>query len=118
MELQYFTESEFEKCSPRCCSDDMDTSTLSMLEKMREIYGKPIIITSAYRSFEYEISKGRAGTSSHCKGLALDIRCFSPADRLGLIDAALRAGFRRIGIASTFIHVDNDSDKLSCIWLY
>lgn len=91
---------------------------MDALETARAYSGHPFIINSAYRSKEYEISKGRAGTSSHCKGLAVDIRCFDDLTRLSIIKSLLRAGFRRIGIAKTFIHVDSDKSKPQCIWLY
>lgn len=40
---------------------------------IREKYGKPMVVTSGYRSIEYELSKGRSGKSDHCKCKAVDI---------------------------------------------
>lgn len=96
----------------------MSDTLLKMLDLARCFYGRPIIINSAYRSKEYELSKGRAGTSSHVSGLAVDIRCSNSVDRLDLVIALLSVGFRRIGISRNFVHVDIDPDKVQCIWLY
>lgn len=118
MELEYFVPEEFESCFPPCKMSQMSDRLLEMLDLARRIYGRPIIINSAYRSKEYELSRGRTGTSSHVSGLAVDIRCMNSVDRLDLIAALLSAGFRRIGISRNFVHVDIDPDKVQCIWLY
>lgn len=115
---RYFTEVEFSKARPSCSLSDMNESFMSRLDDARHIAGVPFIVTSAYRSKQYEIAKGRTGTSSHCFGLAIDIACSSNFNRLVILDALLKVGFRRIGIGKTFIHVDYDSSKNSAIWLY
>ena len=56
--------------------------------------------------------------SSHLKGVAVDIHCTSGPNREKIINGLVHAGFRRIGIAKTFIHADLASDKVSSIWLY
>lgn len=91
---------------------------MNRLEYARAISQVPYILSSAYRSVEYELSKGRKGSSSHCKGCAVDIRCKNGTDRVLILSGLLTAGFRRIGIAKTYIHVDYDSDKTDAIWLY
>lgn len=96
----------------------MKEELIERLDYARALAGFPFIINSAYRCRSYEISMGRSGTSSHCKGLAVDLRCDSDYKRLIMVQNLLRAGFRRIGIAKTFIHADLDKDKSPCIWLY
>lgn len=118
MELKYFSPEEFQRCNPPCDMSQMSEKLLHMLNEAREIYGKPIVINSAYRDREYEITRGRSGKSSHCTGHAVDIRCVNSRDRLVLIYALLSAGFKRIGIAKTFVHADNDPDKSPAVWLY
>lgn len=90
-----------------------------MLDKLRDLVGFPIILNSAYRSPVYEKKKGRTGTSSHCKGIAFDIRCNDSFKRASLVFNASELGFTRIGISKNFIHIDCDSSKSNpCIWLY
>ena len=114
---KYFTEDEFVRCTPSCKLSDMDEFTLWQLDKARDLAGIPFILNSAYRSVSYEKSKGRKGTSSHCKGYAVDLRCKSSHIRLQMVSALINAGFTRIGIYPTFIHVDADPDKVSAIWI-
>lgn len=115
---RYFHDTDFKRCTPSCSIDDMNSAVVESLDYARALYGLPIVLTSAYRTVEYELSQGRKGTSSHCKGLAVDIRCTDEFKRIRLVTALLRAGFRRLGIADTYIHVDCDEDKPKCLWLY
>jgi hypothetical protein len=98
--------------------ENMNESFLMRLDEAREYAGISFIINSAYRSPAHPESIKRP-TSSHIKGLAVDISATSSRQR-GLILEALRAvGFNRIGIANTFIHVDMDYDKDQDVtWLY
>lgn len=115
---RFFTPTEFVQAVPSCQISDMNEELLERLDTARAYLGAPIYINSAYRSVEYELSHGREGTSSHCLGLAVDIRCNTSEYRLQLIKSLFRAGFRRIGVASSFVHVDIDKSKPHCFWLY
>lgn len=118
MLYRYFKDVEFKRARPSCSLSDMDLSFMVRLDMARDIAGVPFIVNSAYRSVEFEKQKGRSGTSSHCKGLAIDIRCTDSATRLCILSAAISAGFRRIGIGSHFIHLDIDDSKPDGVWLY
>lgn len=112
----YFKASEFENCSPSCSWLDMEFSFLAQLDSARHEAGVPFVLTSAYRSKDYERLKGRKGTSSHCKGVAVDIRCRSSAMRFKIIHACLNHGIHRIGVYKHFLHVDADYSKPSAVW--
>ena len=47
---------------------------VNVLDPLRELYGKPIIVTSGYRSVKLNRAVGGAARSQHCKGEAADIR--------------------------------------------
>lgn len=116
---KYFKDSEFKKCVPACSIAQMNPLFLSLLDEVREVAGIPLVINSAYRSISYEWSKGRSGSSSHCKGIAVDIRCNSSINRAKIIDAIFQVIDKpRIGVSSTFIHLDIDSEKNPAFWLY
>jgi len=98
--------------------ENMDTSFLMRLDEAREFAGIPFIINSAYRSPSHPESIKRP-TSSHIKGLAVDIKATNSRQRGLILDALRAVGFDRIGIAKTFIHVDMDFDKDQDVtWLY
>lgn len=76
----------------------------------------PFRLNSAYRSKAYELLHLRSGKSMHTKGRAVDIKCTDVISRYRIIAAASIVGLRGIGIAKTFIHLD-DRD-VPCTWLY
>ena len=117
--LKFFTDEEFERCSPSCKKEQCNADSLRRLDRAREVAGIPFVLSSAYRSREHEVSKGRSGTGAHTEGRAFDIRCSTSRDRWLIVHAAMVSGFTRIGIANTFVHLD-DSPNLtqSVIWLY
>lgn len=105
---KYFKEVEYK----------MDKDFLAKLDKAREFAKVPFVINSAYRSPEHPESI-KNPTSSHIKGLAVDIRTTDSRTRYKVLNALIHVGFNRIGIADTFIHVDDDKDKSSnVIWTY
>lgn len=97
---------------------NMDANFLHKLDKARSIAGLPFKINSAYRSPEHPLSI-KNPSSSHIKGLAVDISAKDSRTRFIIVDALIKAGFNRIGISDTFIHVDMDLDKSNkVIWTY
>lgn len=103
---------------PACQVSDMNSAFLDKLLLAQKAYGKKFRINSAYRSLSWEKSKGRSGRSSHCKGIAVDIGVSNHQQRLYIVAALVIMGFRRIGIAKSFIHVDDDESKVPSMWLY
>lgn len=108
---------ELDGCTPPCSLSDMNKD---FLYKLQIVYEKiPFHINSAYRSKEWEIAHKRSGSSSHVKGLAVDIHYRNSRELALLVSNFLAVGISRFGIAKTFLHVDADPDKVSpCIWLY
>jgi hypothetical protein len=116
---KYFSPSEFTRCTPSCKIEQMDQAFLALLDEVREAAGIPLVLNCAYRSVAWDKSKGRDGKSAHTKGKAVDIRCNSSANRYKIVAAALGCGIRRIGIAKTYVHLDNDETKpQGVIWDY
>lgn len=68
----HFTVKEF------ACHDGFDTVLIddrlvTLLEKIRDRFGKPIHINSAYRTAKYNAKIGGVSNSYHVKGMAADI---------------------------------------------
>lgn len=70
-------------------------NTMRELEKVRNIFGKPIIVTSGYRCPELNPLVGGAENSQHMKGEAADISASRKADNADLL-----------GIIRTFSNYD------------
>ena len=116
---KYFSQSDFDSCIPPCNMGEMNQYTLLKLDMAREISGIPFIINSAYRAIDHELIKGRDGTSSHTKGVAVDIKAIGSHQRFLIVSALLEVGFTRIGIHERFIHADDDPNKdQQVIWFY
>lgn len=116
---KYFSPREFQLCSPPCNIEDMDQQFLNILDQIREKVGQPLNMTSAFRTKEWDQSKGRSGNGAHTKGLAVDFACNTGTLRAKIVEAALACGIRRIGVASGFVHVDVDSTlPQNVIWTY
>ncbi|MDD7973454.1 YcbK family protein [Roseinatronobacter alkalisoli] len=85
----------------------LDPVAMDALQALRDRLGRPLIITSAYRSPEHNRNVGGARASKHMEGIAFDIRQDNH-DPAQFIEAAKAVGFRGIGTypRSGFIHVD------------
>lgn len=117
MTKNYFRRKE-EWC-PCCHSGGLVPDFREKLNKAREIAGIPFILNSAFRCAAHNADVGGSETSSHLAGLAVDIRCNDSRSRWIIINALTAAGFNRIGIGKTFVHVDDDLTKEpELIWLY
>jgi uncharacterized protein YcbK (DUF882 family) len=125
--VRYFNYHDFDSPDAPGSGHDMDPCFLEMLDMARMYAGIPFVVTSGFRTKQYNNELKRKGyktsnTSAHLLGKACDIACTTSADRFLIISGALEAGFTRIGIASSFIHLDNataDDDKIEeLIWIY
>lgn len=115
IELTYFKPVEFTACVPSCSILQMDENFLHRLDRARKLSGVPFILTSAYRSPEWDISKGRSGTGYHTKGRAVDVACDDSHSRACIVRGCLLAGLS-CGISDTFIHIDERRNQI--IFLY
>lgn len=91
----------------------IDPAFVAMLQRLRDHIGRPITITSGYRSWKrnariYADRKKKPTLSQHCGGRAADIKV-SGMNGVEIARAALSALGPNIGIGLgyTFAHVDN-----------
>ena len=123
MKSLYFKQYELE-CNCGCGTFNVRQSSITRLDKAREIADMPFIVNSACRCSVHNIAEGGKETSSHkttdeieCK--AFDIAVGSSHARFVILRALISAGFTRIGIGKTFIHADDDERKSAEVsWLY
>jgi len=114
-----FSRSEF-MCPCGCRSAGVKSSLVGRLQAARDEAGIPFKISSGVRCREHNRQIGGVDSSAHVKGHAADIdNADTSQERFAILHALLKAGFTRIGIAKTFIHVDDDPDKpAGVVWLY
>lgn len=104
---------------PCCGNSIVDIVLLNNLDKLRELYGKPIYVNSGFRCKDHNFTVGGNPNSEHMDGKGADLRCESSMDRFKLIELALHVGFRRIGIGNTFVHVGSCKKRpQGVIWVY
>jgi zinc D-Ala-D-Ala carboxypeptidase len=96
----------------------MDHEFLEKLDELRERVGFPFIITSGYRDATHpaEARKAEPGTGTHCQGIAADIAVSNGFERMNIVHEAIKMGFS-IGVARTFVHVD-DRKTTPVMWTY
>ena len=101
-----FTVKEF------ACSDGTDTVFISLalvnlLQKIRNHFGKAVIINSAYRTEAHNKSIGGATYSQHKYGLAADIHIngVTPKEIASYVETLMPSS-GGIGIYKSFVHVD------------
>ena len=117
--MKYFVYEEFDSPDLPGSGNIVSQKLINKLEEAREIAGVPFIVNSGYRSIAHNKKVGGKPNSSHLKGLACDIAASDSKTRHKILKACIEVGFRRIGIAKGFIHVDIDESKVSgVIWLY
>lgn len=97
----------------------IDTALAELLERIREHFGKPVTITSAYRTPAHNAKAGGAKFSQHLYGRAADIR----VQDVSVEDVAAYAGSlmpdwggvgrypAKAGRAAGWVHVDTRADK-------
>lgn len=105
-----FTEAEF-RC-PRSQEAKMDAEFMRQLQILRDRFGKPMVLTSGYRSPEYNAQVSSTGTTGpHTTGKAADF-LVSGEDAYTLVWMALEQGFSGVGINQRgphdkrFVHLD------------
>lgn len=105
---------------PECDAPKEPARTLLFhLDRMRDMLGQAIIVTSGVRCAWYNAQlPGAVSDSEHTTGEGADLSCETSATRWKMLDAARAAGFTRIGIYRRHLHV-GVSDALvdNVVWV-
>ena len=114
-------------CPCGCGANKISSVLIEKLQKVRNIIGTSIIITSGVRCEFYNASIKASMNSSHIPdgygiGHAVDIACSNSQYRYELVEVPQKF-FNRIGIAGdqkeNFVHLDVDKEKVQeVMWLY
>lgn len=106
----YFKDSEFNCNCGKCGKGiaDMQPELLTKLTIARDLAGVPFSLNSAVRCEDWNRKQGGEKNSAHLRGYAVDVRVGNGTIRMKVVRAALAAGFNRIGVYGTFVHMDCD----------
>lgn len=75
----------------------------TVLQPLRDAWGKPLHINSGYRCQELNREVGGVPTSQHVKGEAADVACDNPVE-LARLAAAMRLPYDQMILYPTFVH--------------
>jgi hypothetical protein len=111
-----FKSNEFACKGKGCCSKILiDEKLVECVQKIRDHFGAPVTINSAYRCSKHNKSVGGASSSYHTKGMAADIvvKGIKPAE---VAKYAESIGVLGIGLYETakdgyFVHIDTRTSK-------
>lgn len=98
-------------CVPKCQESDIHPELLEYIRRAQHLAGFTFTITSGFRPKSWEFSKGRNGSSSHTKGLAVDISTCDSHTRYKVLVSLACVGVCRLGVGKSFIHADIDETK-------
>jgi uncharacterized protein YcbK (DUF882 family) len=118
-----FNSKEFECSCQKCEVQYIEEELIEKLQKLRDLYGKPIAVTSGYRCPHHNEQVGGAKNSSHVNGMAADIQPkIITLDELDNLYDICYTIFDNIGDGRNkrFIHVDTRPPKSTGkrVWFY
>ena len=102
-----------------CCGEcKMDENFLVKLQKLRDVVGFPLIISSAYRCDEHNAKVGGVRASQHRFGRAADIivNHLTSKRKYFILSSAFKLKFSGVGIYKDFIHLDTREEGKS-LWV-
>lgn len=116
--IRYFRESEFACSHTGLC--EVEPQLVIMVDQLRHEYGRPLILTSAYRHSSHPLEASKLKPGSHAQGKAVDIKAPYGAIKYAISKIAFDMGFDGIGVAGNFIHLDIGHDHAArpAMWTY
>jgi len=116
---KYFTEDEFYCSCGECLEAPPSPLLLYMLDEARSLAGIPFIITSGVRCPRHNREVGGTMDSEHLYGEGADIAVNGSWERMVIVSALLKAGFKRIGVGKTFVHAGVSKNlPRPVMWVY
>lgn len=114
---KYFNSSEFDCHCPQCTETEIDPRLVTLLTALRTKTG-PLRINSGFRCAHYQDElrargfETSAGKSQHELGRAADVSAADSRLSGAEIEALAReVGFRAVGVAKNWAHLDTRDDK-------
>jgi zinc D-Ala-D-Ala carboxypeptidase len=118
---QYPNFSEHEFVCKQTGTINMQPEFMAKLQALRTDFGKPMRITSGFRSHRHDLERKKDAPGTHAQGIACDIGIGPGAEVHRLVELAIYHGFTGIGISQKnglprFVHLD--TAQRHAIWSY
>lgn len=115
-----FKRSEF--ACQHCGSEGIKEELVAKLQELRNLYGKPMTITSGYRCPLHPVERKKNAPGTHAEGIAADVGVQGEA-AIELLHKAITVGFKGIGVqqkgTGRFIHLDiGTGPTRPALWSY
>lgn len=124
MSWKYFSYEGDKMLACSCCGKQgMDDVFMRKLDVLRGMVGQGFTVTSGYRCPDHNESVSSTGRDGpHTTGRAVDIKANSRLKML-ITQAAISQGITRVGVAKSFIHIDDlteqdDGVSNNVMWTY
>jgi uncharacterized protein YcbK (DUF882 family) len=115
MDYLYFKREDFD-CQ-ETGENNVSSDLIRKVDELRSAVGRPLYITSGYRSPRHSLEAKKSKPGTHAQGIACDIAVANGVERRQLVKQAFYLGFRGIGVAKTFVHVDMRETE-PVLWVY
>jgi uncharacterized protein YcbK (DUF882 family) len=120
----FFYKDEFD-----CKHTGQNKMTVEFMDRLlglRKELGIPFIITSGFRHPTHPSEAHKSAPGTHTEGIACDIQATTGTTAGAIIEAALRHGFKGIGVAqdsqrrrsARFVHLDLRKSVTPVFWSY
>jgi zinc D-Ala-D-Ala carboxypeptidase len=101
--------------------NEMKPEFMDKLLAIRKRYGKPMLVTSGYRSPKHPIEAAKKASGAHATGRACDV-AVQGSEALELLKIALEEGMTGIGVQQKgsyrFLHIDDVTEGLQRPWIW
>lgn len=118
-DLIHYRPGDFDSPDLPGSGEGIDFKLVLFLEDASLVWGKRLHPNSGVRTQKHNKKAKGKKKSEHLKGKGVDISCRTSSLRYFILERAFRAGFIRIGIGRTFIHIGTSKvlpQKVA--WLY
>ena len=113
--MKYFKISEFD-CQ-ETGHNKMSPEFLNRIDELRAACGFPFVITSGYRAVTHSAEAAKEKPGMHTEGIAADVSVTNGVQRRKIVAEAIKLGFKGIGVAKDFVHVDIREGQ-GIMWTY
>jgi zinc D-Ala-D-Ala carboxypeptidase len=115
MDYLYFKREDFD-CT-ETGENNVSGDLIRKVDELRSAVGRPLYITSGYRSPQHSLEAKKSKPGTHAQGIACDIAVANGVERRQLVKQAFYLGFRGIGVHKAFLHVDMRETE-PVLWVY